>query len=87
MMESKYRIEKNIPPPEDSRGLQKYPFKKMEIGDSFFVPAGKAKSVRQQVQYYQKRSAEPVRFTVRQVEGGVRVWRVEPRPGKKQRQG
>lgn len=40
-----YLIEKNIPVPADGRrGPEpKYPFRSMEVGDSFVVPAGEAK--------------------------------------------
>lgn len=83
-----YLIEKNVPVPADGRrGPEpKYPFRSMEVGDSFVVPAGEAK--------FSKRSADgrPVsrvsvatsgagkrlgrRFVTRtNPDGSVRVWR------------
>lgn len=74
-----YKIEKHVPAPEDLGGMKKYPFDDMEIGDSFFVPNGKVRNIKQQVQYYQNKTEKRKRFAVREVEGGVRVWRVEPK--------
>lgn len=33
-----YKIEKGVPAPEGKES--KYPFRAMEVGDSFFVPGG-----------------------------------------------
>lgn len=75
------QIEKNIPvPPVQLSKGEGYPFKMLEVGDSFLVPlrdktprdlqkymAGKAN-------YHSLRQA--MKFTTRIVEGGVRVWRI-----------
>lgn len=35
-------LEKNVPMPADTRGVpMKYPWKSMQVGDSFFVPTNK----------------------------------------------
>jgi hypothetical protein len=72
-------IEKGIPiPPRSSDARRKYPFVDMEVGDSAFFPMG--------VDDFQKRKQVAAsahgcardkgrKFTVRNVEGGVRVWR------------
>ena len=42
-----FKVDKNITKPKfRGRGApSKYPFKSMEVGDSFFVPVGKFKSI------------------------------------------
>ena len=65
-------IDKNIPLPRRNHnriGKSKYPFDKMEVGDSFFCE-GKAAAM--SVHLANKRGG----FTSRSVEGGTRVWRV-----------
>lgn len=63
-----------IPPPTKS----KYPFRDMEIGDSFWVPDGRnaeatKNNVRSAATCYSRRNGG--RFTVRRDNGGYRVWR------------
>ncbi len=74
-----------MPPPRKSGGgggNQKYPWEGMQIGDSFFVPQPPGITLAK-LQIRVNGSAAPAgkrlgtRYTVRQVEGGVRVWRVE----------
>ena len=83
-----YLIEKNVPIPTDSRGRElKYPLKKMQVGDSFVVPANDVRwgkhtnggrqinGVSQSVSYFQRKYGG--RFTVRiQPDSSVRVWRI-----------
>lgn len=68
-----FAIEKNIPVP-DWRVRARYPFKDMQVGDSFLIPQGDRKKV------YPAASAAGARhgkkFAVRKVDDGVRVWRV-----------
>lgn len=70
-----YQVEKNVEMP--SRGAHSvYPFSNMEIGDSFLVASAdkkKAASIRACACTYAKKNS--VRFTCKQVDGGVRVWR------------
>ena len=77
-----YEIEKNVPVAEPWGGYR-YPFKQMEIGDSFFIPADgdlkKTKSsMASRATRYGARTGK--RFVVRNVNGGIRVWRVAPKP-------
>jgi hypothetical protein len=74
-MSTQIKVEKAIPIPQDRN---KYPFKTMEVGDSFFVPAnGEAlQRVQNRVSNSWKRHASK-RFLSRQIDGGVRVWRIE----------
>ena len=86
---SEFKIEKGIPiPPKAQRGgnsagrLGIYPWKEMEVGDSFFIPAGS----RGEARVIQLRVGSAAKnqwtnhgrvITTRTMEGGVRVWRVE----------
>ena len=74
-----YEIEKGMPIPEIQRPRRpiNYPWKEMQIGDSFFIPLGvTTRNAIALSAEYQGRTTEK-RFTIRTVEGGVRVWRVE----------
>lgn len=63
-----FKIDKAIPIPKKQMGrVAKYPWKEMEIGDSFFVPD----KTRDQVN-----ATSPFgKYRKRQENGGVRVWR------------
>lgn len=68
-------INKGLPVPPDTRGMKrKYPFDKMEVGDSFFVPDKTSDCMSQCIAYAKKRLG--FSFTRRTVDGGVRVWRI-----------
>jgi hypothetical protein len=75
-------IENNIPIPPKGRGRKRiYPFEKMSIGDSFYVPAKKANAVRYCAHFYRSRNKD-FHFTTRSEKGadggyGVRVWRIK----------
>lgn len=66
------KIDKNIPVPQSGR---EYPWKQLEVGDSFLVPDTTAKKFGGTV--WQARKRTGYKFVTRAVEGGVRVWRVE----------
>ena len=73
---SDFKIEKGIPaPPERLR----YPFREMKVGDSFFVPCSDEEKRR--VANRMRSSASKRRglgaFSLREVEGGVRAWKIE----------
>ncbi len=82
-----YEIEKNIPiPPLAKRGQKqgeksghRYPFKAMEIGDSFLVECESIHDmrVRNNIRLSIYNQAVTSRFTVRRVENGLRVWRIK----------
>lgn len=70
-----YSIETGIEIPDEGA---RFPFKNLEVGQTFLVPgADKAlsASVRSSACAFARR--HKVRFTVRKVDEGVRVWRVE----------
>jgi hypothetical protein len=70
-------IDKGIPMP--AKGwVKKYPFKDMHMGDSFFVEENEQNGNSNAIQRRLSVAAQgykPNKFSVRQVEGGVRVWR------------
>ena len=69
-----YKIEKNVPL-KAWKMESTYPFEQMEIGDSFFVENGNRITLGQAAAY-QKRKHGQV-YSVRAVDGGLRVWRTE----------
>ena len=73
------QIEKGIPLPERKFfGEPAYPYNQMEVGDSFMLPhedSNKAVArLSSTAAAYGKRAQ--MKFSVRKVEGGARVWRV-----------
>lgn len=82
-----YQVEKNIPMPRPyvgrpHSGEEKYPIRQMEVGDSFFVPLAegqKTESLRGSINANinkKKLRQEGLRFATRNMEGGLRVWRL-----------
>lgn len=69
-----FPIESGIPIPEATRNA-KYPWSSLEVGDSFFVPGKTVKTFASQVATAQKK--RDCKLRARNVDGGVRVWRVE----------
>lgn len=63
-------VEKDIPLPEPRK---KYPYANMDIGDSFFVPAGKMQIVCNA--NYRASKKLGFKFIARCEPEGVRVWR------------
>ena len=72
-----YKIEKGIPMPPERCGT-KYPFMKMEIGDSIVIPDMKLQALQSLFAYYKKKHGR--RFVWQAVEGGIRVWYAEEMP-------
>ena len=76
----KFEIETSVPFPAPARNVRKYPLSEMAIGDSFFASApdsdrgGTQALISATVSAFARRSGK--KFTVRQVDGGVRVWRL-----------
>jgi len=67
-------VEKNIPiPPEKKRNV--YPYKSMEIGESFFIPTGKIQIVCNA--NYRTGKQLGKKFIARKEKEGCRVWRTE----------
>lgn len=71
---SSIKIDKGVPVPNSYAKKHKYPFPELEVGDSFFVATSPGK-LSSQAWAMGKRLKR--KFTVRAVEGGVRVWRIK----------
>ena len=73
---SEYKIEKGFPIPLPcKRGKAKYPWRELEVGDSFFVAGAKSVIIASSANGFAARHPG-LNFVCRQVEGGVRVWRI-----------
>ena len=78
---SDFSLETGIPMPDGPQDNRyKYPWRQMQVGDSFFVPVTGDKKRKlyamKSVIFYQHEK-HPEHFEVRVVDGGVRVWRTE----------
>ena len=74
---NKFKIEKGIPLPKQRI---KYPLNELGVGDSFFVASCNFKSteyssITSAANYHASKTGK--KFTIRSVDGGVRVWRTE----------
>jgi hypothetical protein len=71
------KIEKGIPIPEGHFKEKKYPFFKMEVGDSFSVELSKAASLRNLLQQYKNKNPSKS-FITRTVDNNmIRCWRTK----------
>lgn len=73
---SEIKIEKGVPMPKPRAQRAKYPWRELGVGDSFFVPGAARARCSVGAVHSAQRIGGGVRFTVRTVEGGVRVWRI-----------
>lgn len=69
------KIDKDVPTPSGHwcENRFKYPFKNMEVGDSFFTDSARV-AVSSSAVAYARRNG--VKFTTRSENGGTRVWRI-----------
>jgi hypothetical protein len=85
-----YKIKKNVSIPSKKDGTTKtiYPFKSMEIGDSFFIPKKNRNlnSIRSSIQsnfnrYNKSNESNQIKILTRAVQEngvlGLRVWRIQ----------
>ena len=73
-----FKIEKNIQTPRRKYQSRKnYPFDKLEIGDSFFVP--ETRTSKRSIAAYSSLMGKLLnkRFITKTQENGVRIWRIE----------
>lgn len=75
-----FKIEKGVSlPPTRGQGTggapSKYPFKEMEVGDSFAAPLSERRRVASAASAHKRRHGG--QFTARTLEDEVRVWRIE----------
>jgi hypothetical protein len=75
------KIDKKVPlPPSKRIRKENYPFREMNVGDSFFLPLDGIPVSELQTRLanaWRHCREEGKRFTSRRVEGGVRVWRID----------
>ncbi|WP_324069876.1 MAG: hypothetical protein RSE15_05045 [Flavobacterium sp.] len=78
------QIEKNIPIPAPKKKECKYPFHKMEVGDSFFYPLkDECSTALLQMKIsnasctYNRKDKTGKKFKTTQLSNGVRVWRIQ----------
>ena len=70
------KIEKGVPmPKKNSSGGYKYPFIKMEVGDSLFIPSTEADIIKVRSAAFGFGRLNKMTFTTLSVDGGCRVWR------------
>lgn len=74
-MYEEIKIEKNIPF-KGTASYSKYPFKEMEVGDSFFVECDNTVIART-IYVYRKDGNEAKKFSTKKEKTGRRVWRIE----------
>ena len=72
-----FKIDADVPMPEPATSTRtsKYPWQLMDVNDSFLVPDGNVKSLKTTAYAAGKRYG--AKFRAKEVEGGVRIWRVE----------
>lgn len=70
---SDIKIDKNVPMLKAARG---YPFKTMEIGDSFLVPSDISEVYQKTIAGMGNRQHKPMRFRSKKTPEGYRVWRI-----------
>ncbi len=77
-MSKAFKIEDNVPLAPHGNNHSKYPFREMTVGQSFFVPteAASYSTVAQAACSAGSLKGDGTRFTIRKVDGGVRVWRL-----------
>lgn len=77
---SLFIVEKNIKMPaakvKRRKRSEKYPWSKMQVGDSFFVPNKTTSAMSAAATLAAKRNRPGMKFSVRALTDGVRVWRV-----------
>lgn len=77
-----YAIEKGLPIPDTmTQRATKYPFAKMEVGDSFFIPlttqpkASARSSLYMSIRAFNKANNKDFEVITRIIDNGMRVWR------------
>jgi hypothetical protein len=68
------KIDKGIPMPKRNTRNSRYPWKELEVGDSFFIPGS---SNGYSTVTYANKVYAPKRFACRKDNAGVRIWRIE----------
>ena len=73
------KIEKRIPIPKVAKGCKSavYPFLEMKVGDSFLVKGYTSSRMSSAATAWARYRKSKMKFTVRGVAGGARVWRIK----------
>jgi hypothetical protein len=72
---SEFKVEKGIPLLDNRKTKnRRYPWRQLDVGDSFFIPEVTVKSICGSLSYARK--STHCAFSCRAVEGGVRIWRI-----------
>jgi hypothetical protein len=69
-----FKIEKGIPPPIGKKN-GKYPYDKMDVGDSFYIEGAKITTISASIYHQNKKNKN--KFASKTVDSGVRVWRIQ----------
>ena len=71
------KIDKDIPTPCPFAERAKWPFRDMEVGDSFFVPKGTEANSATNAMANANHKQKPKKWTKRTLNGGIRIWRIQ----------
>ena len=74
---SDYEIEKDVPIPPRITRMPKYPFRKMEVGDSFVLPKDDVKNARSSAYQLHLRTGRKFVIRLNRTNGEYRCWRIE----------
>lgn len=74
-----YKIDKTVPIPRGKSGKNAFPFKDMEVGDSFAFEKDNTANVRTAIQRHKRGSGNPLAMFVTRTmkDGSGRCWRVQ----------
>jgi hypothetical protein len=78
-----YKVESQVPMPRKVMDRCRFPFDKMKIGDSFFIPKKDQDPTKARISIYaasnsfNKNHKTDYKMSSRIVEGGLRVWRIK----------
>jgi len=78
MSDEEFKIDKGVEIPDHGKCKKsKYPFGKLEVGDSFLVGKDDVNSASSCAYNYAAKSKKGVKITRRKVAGGTRFWRTK----------
>jgi hypothetical protein len=74
-----FKVDHSIPFPikRSINGVSKYPWPTMQVGDSVFIPGAKDCTCTEASSSRTYAHRHGGKFSCQQVEGGVRIWRIE----------
>lgn len=78
-----YKVDRGVQMERKREAFTRFPFNKMQVGDSFLVPiedqeqAAVGPSIYSAANSYNNTHGTKIKMSTRKVEGGVRVWRIK----------